>query len=110
MFPASWSSSRWRIPAPGRPGPRAWRWEKARYNENGVRKLDLARLWRRFFRDPARQSHSRLVDYLASGSFQGTTRPLRYERRIARNRLLLFLFFLLMILFGLLSLLQNGTF
>ena len=85
--------------------------EQVHYNEQGVPKLDLVRLWQRWIggRPEARKSHSRLVDYLASGSFQGA-RPLRYERRIARNRFLLLLFFLLMILFGIISLLQNGSF
>lgn len=58
-----------------------------KFNELGVRKLDLVALWQwvmRFFSGP--DAHNpRLVSYLASGTVQGL-RPLRYERRIARNR------------------------
>jgi hypothetical protein len=41
-----------------------------------------------------------MVHYLAAGSIQGL-RPLRYERRVARNRFLAFLALLLLVLWGL---------
>ncbi|HXF09824.1 MAG TPA: hypothetical protein VN625_03500 [Desulfuromonadaceae bacterium] len=71
-----------------------------RYNELGVRKYDLPALWNRIrnhFRGPA-TSNPRLVNYLAAGGVQGL-RPLRYEKRVARNRFIFFaggLFFLLL--------------
>ena len=57
------------------------------YNDLGVRKYDLPALWHRLrnhFRGPT-TSNPRLVNYLAAGGVQGL-RPLRYEKRVARNR------------------------
>jgi hypothetical protein len=57
------------------------------FNELGVRKYDLPALWKRVsnhFRGPT-TSNPRLVNYLAAGGVQGL-RPLRYEKRVARNR------------------------
>ena len=80
------------------------------YNEHGVKKLDAVHFWRRlrgfFRRTPS--SRSKFVDYLAAGSIQGI-RPLRYERRIARNRFLALFVLLLVLLFGILVLLQNPS-
>jgi hypothetical protein len=62
------------------------------FNDLGVRKYDLTALWRRIknhFRGPA-TDNPKLVSYLAAGSIQGL-RPMRYEKRVARNRVL-FLF------------------
>jgi hypothetical protein len=59
------------------------------YNDLGVRRYDLPALLSRIrnhFRAPT-TSNPRLVNYLAVGSVQGL-RPLRYEKRIARNRFL----------------------
>jgi hypothetical protein len=57
------------------------------FNELGVRKYDLLslidRLRKQFQPPPA--ANPRLVNYLAAGSIQGL-RPLRYEKRVARNR------------------------
>ncbi|MBU6409726.1 MAG: hypothetical protein KGR98_04995 [Verrucomicrobia bacterium] len=70
------------------------------YNELGVRKYDLPGLWNRIrnhFRAPA-ASNPRLINYLAAGGVRGL-RPLRYEKRVARNRVIAmaaFLFFLLL--------------
>lgn len=75
----------------------------AHYNELGVRKYDLAAAWRRFishFHGPA-ANNPKLVNYLAAGSIQGL-RPLRYEKRVARNRFLALTVILLLILWGLL--------
>ena len=69
------------------------------YNELGVRKYDLPALWNRIrnhFRGPT-TSNPRLVNYLAAGGVQGL-RPLRYEKRVARNRVVV----LALILFGIL--------
>jgi hypothetical protein len=74
----------------------------AHYNELGVRKLDLAGGWERLkghFRTPP-AANPQLVNFLAVGSIQGL-RPLRYEKRVARNRFILFFFFLLLALAGL---------
>ena len=67
------------------------------YNDLGVRKYDLPALMRRIrnhFRGPS-TNNPKLVHYLAAGGVQGL-RPLRYEKRVARNR---FVFFTI-ILFG----------
>ena len=83
--------------------------ESEHYNELGVRKINLLRVWRRwqqtFRKNPA--SQSKFVNYLAAGSIQGI-RPLRYERRIARNRFVVMFIGLLVILFGIFALLQNS--
>jgi hypothetical protein len=54
-----------------------------------VRRYDLPALWNRIrnhFRGPT-TSNPRLVNYLAAGGVQGL-RPLRYEKRVARNRVI----------------------
>ena len=71
------------------------------FNELGVRKYDLVAAWRRLqnhFRGPA-ANNSKLVSYLAAGSIQGL-RPLRYEKRVARNRVLGLFFLMVLILWG----------
>jgi hypothetical protein len=71
------------------------------YNELGVRKYDLPALLRRIrnhFRGPS-TNNPKLVHYLAAGGVQGL-RPLRYEKRVARNRFILFAAILFLILFG----------
>jgi hypothetical protein len=73
------------------------------YNELGVRKYDLPALWNRVrnhFRGPT-TSNPRLVNYLAAGGVQGL-RPLRYEKRVARNRVLVLTLVLFVILLGIL--------
>ncbi|MGD0252636.1 MAG: hypothetical protein ABSC01_08060 [Verrucomicrobiota bacterium] len=71
------------------------------FNELGVRKYDLPaliqRLRRRFSRPVA--SNPRLVTYLAAGGVRGL-RPLRYEKRVARNRVILFAGILFALLLG----------
>lgn len=76
------------------------------FNELGVRKYDLAAFWRRFksnFRGPA-TSNPKLVNYLAAGSIQGL-RPLRYEKRVARNRFIAFVTLLILALWGMIAML-----
>ena len=71
------------------------------FNELGVRKYDLPGLFRRmrdFFHGP-NTSNPKLVNYLAAGGVQGL-RPLRKERRVARNRFILFSALLFIVLFG----------
>ena len=73
------------------------------FNELGVRKYDLPALWQRLrdqFRRPT-TSNPRLVNYLAAGGVHGL-RPLRYEKRVARNRLVALVILLLGILIGIL--------
>jgi hypothetical protein len=74
------------------------------FNELGVRKYDLPALINRLRRQFSRpeSGNPRLVTYLAAGGVRGL-RPLRYEKRVARNRFILLVFFLLVILLGLLS-------
>jgi len=70
------------------------------FNELGVRKYDLPAMLQRIkdqFRRPT-TNNPRLVNYLAAGGVHGL-RPLRYEKRVARNRLVVLsavLFFLLL--------------
>lgn len=74
------------------------------FNDLGVRKYDLAAAWRRFkdqFRGPA-ASNPKLVTYLAAGSIRGL-RPLRYEKRVARNRFIVLLFILICLVWGIIA-------
>jgi len=52
------------------------------------------------FRKPPVSTNPKMVNFLAAGSIQGL-RPLRYERRVARNRFLAFTSVLVLILIGL---------
>jgi len=72
-------------------------------NDVGLRKLDLPSLWDRFIRlfRPPPAANPKLVQYLAAGSIQGL-RPLRYEKRVARNRLIITVVFFLLVLWGVL--------
>jgi hypothetical protein len=72
------------------------------FNELGVRKYDLPALFNRVrnhFRRPT-TNNPRLVAYLAAGGVHGL-RPMRYEKRVARNR---FVFFAAVLFFFLLGL------
>lgn len=71
------------------------------YNELGVRKYDVStsvRWFQNLFRRPTAMN-PRLISYLAAGGVQGL-RPLRKEKRVARNRFILFVIFLLLLLLG----------
>ncbi len=71
------------------------------YNEFGIRKFDFPALLQRlraFFTGP-NTSNPKLVNYLAAGGVQGL-RPLRKEKRVARNRFILFSALLFVVLFG----------
>jgi hypothetical protein len=73
------------------------------YNDLGVRKYDLPALLRRIrnhFRGPS-TNNPKLVHYLAAGGVQGL-RPLRYEKRVARNRFIGFVALLFFVLLGIL--------
>ena len=72
------------------------------FNEMGARKFDLmemAERIKRHFRGPP-AANPKLVNYLAAGNIQGL-RPLRYEKRVARNRFIALTLVLLVVLFGL---------
>ncbi len=59
------------------------------FNDLGVRKYDLPALFNRIrnhFRRPT-TNNPRLVAYLAAGGVHGL-RPMRYEKRVARNRVI----------------------
>jgi hypothetical protein len=74
----------------------------AHFNDLGVRKYDLRAAWerlRRVVRGPSAHN-PKLVSYLAAGSIRGL-RPLRYEKRIARNRFIWMTGIFLFILYGL---------
>ena len=71
------------------------------FNDLGVRKYDFPALLRRlrnFFHGPS-TSNPKLVNYLAAGGVQGL-RPLRKEKRVARNRFIVFSALLFLVLFG----------
>lgn len=85
--------------------PRTERETSELFNEMGMRKYDLPALWnklRHFFSGPS-ASNPRLVNYLAAGGVQGL-RPLRYEKRVARNRFIALVIVLFIILLGIISL------
>jgi hypothetical protein len=72
--------------------------------ELGTAKSDFSSVWRRFknnFRGPA-TSNPKLVNYLAAGSIQGL-RPLRYEKRVARNRFIVLSGILILLLWGIVA-------
>ncbi|MFO1458677.1 MAG: hypothetical protein U1G08_04650 [Verrucomicrobiota bacterium] len=80
-------------PVPNGPAP---------MNELGARKYDLVAAWRRIVnqvRGPT-ANNPRMARMLAAGSIHGL-RPLRYERRVARNRFVALFIILLLILWGL---------
>ncbi len=71
------------------------------FNEQGVRKWDLAAAWERFrnhLQGPT-GNNPRLTKMLAAGSIHGL-RPLRHERRVARNRTIALFVTLFLILAG----------
>jgi hypothetical protein len=76
----------------------------AHYNQLGVRKYDLPAFFRRLkghFRGPS-TTNPKLISYLAAGGIQGL-RPLRYEKRVARNRFIALVIILFFTLLGLLT-------
>ena len=75
-----------------------------RYNELGVRKYDLFAVFRRWHRNlrGTPTANPKLVSYLAAGSIKGL-RPLRYEKRIARNRFIFLSLFFALILWGIIA-------
>ncbi|MCU0784876.1 MAG: hypothetical protein MUF81_12715 [Verrucomicrobia bacterium] len=71
------------------------------YNELGVRKYDFTALihWiNNLFRRPTTMN-PRLVSYLAAGGVHGL-QPLRKEKRVARNRFIIFVVVLFFLLLG----------
>ena len=78
------------------------------FNDLGVRKYDLIGAWRRIqnhFRG-GNAANPKLVSYLAAGSIKGL-RPLRYEKRIARNRFIFLTIFFFLIVWGVLTAIFN---
>ena len=78
------------------------------FNDLGMRKYDLAALWHRIknhFRGPP-TTNPKLVNYLAAGSIQGL-RPMRYEKRVARNRFLFVVIIVLVVLTGIFAFIRN---
>jgi len=74
------------------------------YNDLGVRKYDITALltrWRAHFRGPA-TNNPKLVNYLAAGGIQGL-RPMRYEKRVARNRFIALVIILFLTLLGIVA-------
>lgn len=76
----------------------------AQISELGVRQHEISSLWERVkkqFRPPP-AANPKLVNYLAAGSIQGL-RPLRFEKRVQRNRFIALLALLLLACLGILS-------
>ncbi len=74
------------------------------FNDLGMRKYDLPALFRRLrnhFQGPA-TTNPRLVSYLAAGGIQGL-RPMRYEKRVARNRFIALVIVLFLTLLGIIA-------
>jgi len=84
--------------------------EQVHLNDLGGRKVDVPALWRRLkrrvFGEPA--SDPRLISYLAAGNIHGL-RPLRHERRVARNRFILWTLALFLLLWGLLAVILRNS-
>lgn len=80
------------------------------FNELGIRKYNLLGALRRLRHvvggRPA--PNPKLVSYLAAGSIKGL-RPLRYEKRVARNRFLFLSMLFLFILWGIAEAVFRGT-
>ena len=81
----------------------------SRYNERGVRKYDFFAAFRRLHRHlrGSPTANPKLVSYLAAGSIKGL-RPLRYEKRIARNRFFFLSIFFALILWGIIAAIINN--
>jgi len=81
---------------------------ESHFNELGVRKFDLVAAWRRLRNNVHGPSanNPKLVNYLAAGSIQGL-RPLRYEKRVARNRVIALTIILVGVLGGILRILMH---
>jgi hypothetical protein len=78
------------------------------FNELGLRKYDLPALisrLRNHFRGPT-TTNPRLVNYLAAGGVQGL-RPLRYEKRVARNRFFVLVIVVTAVLLGLFLMIKH---
>ncbi|MEO6033650.1 MAG: hypothetical protein ABIQ35_00185 [Verrucomicrobiota bacterium] len=74
------------------------------FDQLGVKKYDLPGFLGRLknnFR-PRPTANPKLVSYLAAGSIQGL-RPLRYEKRVARNRFFVVTIVLVLVLWGIIA-------
>jgi hypothetical protein len=80
----------------------------AQFNDMGGQKLDLGLIWDRLKHlfQGTTSSNPKLFKYLAAGNIQGL-RPLRYERRVLRNRLILSILFLCAVMLGIVYLLRG---
>ncbi len=79
------------------------------YTDLGVRKYDLTALVSRLknhLRGPA-TTNPKLVSYLAAGGIQGL-RPMRYEKRVARNRFIALVLVLFLIMLGIVAVFVRG--
>lgn len=77
--------------------------DPARYNELGLRKYDPfagLRRWLKKIKGEPKPASPKLVNYLAAGSIHGL-KPLRYEKRVARNWFLALCAFFILMLWGL---------
>jgi hypothetical protein len=74
------------------------------YNELGVRKYDLPGAWQRLrsLFSGADAQNPAFIKLLAAGNIQGL-RPLRYEKRVARRRFIVFVILLFLALWAIIS-------
>jgi hypothetical protein len=88
-----------RVTAHAEPGP-----TPGQFNELGVRKYDLLAAWRRLQRhlQGPTSSNPKLINYLAAGSIKGL-RPMRYEKRVARNRVIAMTIILVVVVWGVIA-------
>jgi hypothetical protein len=79
-----------------------------RFEELGTKKNDFKGLWERLkkeFQSPP-AANPKLVNYLAAGSIQGL-RPLRYEKRVMRNRCIALAILLVLVCLGILYVVEH---
>ncbi len=97
--PMRGQAPRWEPPAT-RTSPK----EPGVYNEFGVRKFDLPGLWRQvkeqFTGKPS--ANPKLISLLAAGQIQGL-RPLKIEKRVARNRFIAVAIIFILALWGIIA-------
>jgi hypothetical protein len=95
------------VPAKPGPMPATRPEDTAHFNEMGVRKFDLvsllAKIRAQFQGRPT--NNPKLIQLIAAGNIHGL-RPLRYEKRVARNRFILVLTVLVLVVWGIVAMLR----
>lgn len=78
------------------------------YNEFGVRKFDLPGLWKQLKEQITGKpsANPKLIALLAAGQIQGM-RPLKIEKRVARNRFIAVAVIFVLVLWGIIAMVMN---